>query len=93
MHLSVELEESLFVPDENSDLTLEFDQKLSAHHVQIVLEDLPKAHREILVLCYLEDLSYNEMADILKCPAGTVATKVHRAKEAFRASASYLSPA
>ena len=37
-----------------------------------------------MVLKFLEDMSYEEISDILKIPEGTVATRINRAKKAFR---------
>jgi RNA polymerase sigma-70 factor (ECF subfamily) len=41
---------------------------------------LPHAHREVLVLCDLEELSYAIVADIVQCPIGTVRSRLHRAR-------------
>ena len=38
-------------------------------------------YREILVLKYSEDKSYEEISDILKIPEGTVAIRLNRAKK------------
>ncbi len=52
--------------------------------VQKVLEKMDDRYREILVLKFIEDKSYQEISDILKKPAGTVATHINRAKKQFR---------
>jgi RNA polymerase sigma-70 factor (ECF subfamily) len=49
-----------------------------------VINRLKKEYREVLVLKFLENLSYEEISDILKIPEGTVATRINRAKKAFR---------
>lgn len=51
--------------------------------VMDILNQLPFAHREILVLRFLEELSYEEISDVLKIPEGTVATRINRAKKGF----------
>lgn len=48
-----------------------------------VLAQMPIKYREILVLKFLENMSYEEISDVLKIPEGTVATRVNRAKKAF----------
>jgi RNA polymerase sigma-70 factor (ECF subfamily) len=52
--------------------------------IEHVLPLLKLDYRNILVLKYLEDKSYEEISDILKIPEGTVAIRLHRAKKAFK---------
>lgn len=47
------------------------------------LEQVPPKYREVLILFYLEDLSYQEIADVLQVPIGTVSVRLKRAKEAL----------
>lgn len=44
------------------------------------LQRLSVAHRDILVLFYLQDLDYREMASALEIPAGTVMSRLARAR-------------
>jgi RNA polymerase sigma-70 factor, ECF subfamily len=37
-------------------------------------------HREVVVLCELQEFSYDEAAGILGCPVGTVRSRLHRAR-------------
>ncbi len=41
---------------------------------------LPPDYREIVALCDLEELSYDQAAAILDCTTGTVASRLHRAR-------------
>lgn len=41
---------------------------------------LPPSYRETLVLCDLEELSYEEAARKVNCPVGTVRSRLHRAR-------------
>ena len=59
---------------------LEYRDKLT--HRTLAL--LPEPYREVLVLKFLENMGYEEISDILKIPEGTVATRINRAKKAFR---------
>lgn len=52
--------------------------------VEQTLRDLPDRHRELLVLRELEELSYQELADVLGIPIGTVMSGLSRARHAFR---------
>jgi RNA polymerase sigma-70 factor, ECF subfamily len=44
------------------------------------LLDLPLLHREVIVLCDLEELPYATVAEIIQCPIGTVRSRLHRAR-------------
>lgn len=48
------------------------------------LNSLPEVYKEILVLRYFEDLSYNEISEILGCPLGTVMSRLNRAREKLK---------
>ena len=48
------------------------------------MSDLPGRHRELLVFRELEGLSYQEMADAMSIPVGTVMSGLSRARQAFR---------
>ncbi len=52
------------------------------------IETLPERYRAVVVLYYLEEVSYPEIADILRVPLGTVKTHLHRAKKLLRESMS-----
>ncbi|MCY1062970.1 MULTISPECIES: sigma-70 family RNA polymerase sigma factor [Nannocystis] len=45
---------------------------------------LPERYRAVVMLYYLEDVSYPEIAEILELPLGTVKTHLHRAKRMLR---------
>jgi RNA polymerase sigma-70 factor (ECF subfamily) len=45
---------------------------------------LPEEHREVLLLVGVEGLRYNEAADILGIPAGTVRSRLMRCRETLR---------
>jgi RNA polymerase sigma-70 factor (ECF subfamily) len=62
----------------------EIDQKMTAAEVQAILKSLPENYREVLVLWFVEDQSYEEISDILMKPSGTVATLLNRAKKQFK---------
>jgi RNA polymerase sigma-70 factor (ECF subfamily) len=42
---------------------------------------LPEVYRVPLVLLYVEELSYRELADVLGCPVGTIMSRLHRARK------------
>jgi RNA polymerase sigma-70 factor (ECF subfamily) len=52
--------------------------------VQQALEQLPVAYREVLLLCEVEEMSYQEIAATLAIPMGTVMSRLSRARRALR---------
>ncbi|MGA8213547.1 MAG: sigma-70 family RNA polymerase sigma factor [Candidatus Sulfotelmatobacter sp.] len=52
--------------------------------VQQALERLPVPFREILLLCEVEEMSYQEIAEALSIPIGTVMSRLFRARKALR---------
>jgi RNA polymerase sigma-70 factor (ECF subfamily) len=52
--------------------------------VMAMLNTLSAEHREVLVLRELEGLSYEEMAEALGVPRGTVESRLHRARQELR---------
>ena len=52
--------------------------------VHAALDQLVPEHREVVVLRYIEDMSYEEIAGVAGCPLGTVRSRLHHAKRALR---------
>lgn len=48
--------------------------------IQVALQELDEEQRSIIVLRDVEDLSYEEIADLLGLPRGTVKSRLHRAR-------------
>jgi RNA polymerase sigma-70 factor (ECF subfamily) len=55
-----------------------------AEFIHAALDGLAPEHREVLVLCFLEDMSYEDIAQAIGCPLGTVRSRIHYAKRALR---------
>jgi len=53
--------------------------------IQKALEELPVKFREIVLLCDLEEMSYQEISQTLGIPMGTVMSRLSRARKAMRA--------
>jgi RNA polymerase sigma factor (sigma-70 family) len=56
----------------------------NAEHVHHALDQLPVVQREVLTLFFLQDLSLEQMAELLSIPLGTVKSRLHYAKLAIR---------
>ena len=52
--------------------------------LDVAIAALPDRYRAVVMLYYLEDVSYPEIAEILDLPLGTVKTHLHRAKRILR---------
>jgi len=62
---------------------LQRDDFASLENVQRVrqaIATLPENYREVVVLCELDELSYEDAAAALDCPVGTVRSRLHRAR-------------
>jgi RNA polymerase sigma-70 factor (ECF subfamily) len=56
-----------------------------AEAVQLALADLPEDARQAVTLREIEGLSYEEIAQTMNCPIGTVRSRIFRAREAISA--------
>jgi RNA polymerase sigma-70 factor (ECF subfamily) len=56
------------------------------HQVQLAVSALPLQQRIVVVLYYLNDLSLQEIADILEVPVGTVKSRLHYGRSALKKS-------
>ena len=52
----------------------------TVRRVRKAIDTLPENYREVVVLCELEEMSYDEAAAALECPVGTVRSRLHRAR-------------
>ena len=78
----VDLPEELFSVEEEAFFEINEEQG-NVEKINEILQKLPLKYREVLVLKFLEMMSYEEISDVLKIPEGTVATRINRAKKAF----------
>lgn len=62
----------------------EQEQKEMKEMVDKGLSEIELKYREILILFYIEDLSYKEISDILHIPVGTVGVRIMRARELLK---------
>jgi RNA polymerase sigma-70 factor (ECF subfamily) len=65
-------DEERFSPDEAED-------------VRTALDELPLEQREVLLLRFVEDMSYEQITQVIGRPVGTVRSRIHYAKLALRA--------
>ena len=63
--------------------TLLFEQA-NRKLLQNAIDELPVYFREILLLCEVEEMSYQEIAETLSIPVGTVMSRLSRARKTLR---------
>jgi RNA polymerase sigma-70 factor (ECF subfamily) len=66
-------------PEDAAEADPEFTS-VDAHAIHRALDELPPAQREVIVLFFLEDLSVADIAEVLRCPEGTVKSRLYYAK-------------
>jgi len=64
------------------------DEKMEINEEQSLIQQeissLPKRYKTVIILKYLQDLSYEEIADIVGCNVGTVKSRLSRAKDKLK---------
>jgi len=61
-------------------------EQAGQQQIQTALEQVPVIFLEVLLLCDVEEMSYQEIADTLAVPIGTVMSRLYRARKALRAA-------
>jgi len=54
--------------------------RIDTEHVAEALESLPTEYRVVATLYFIEDFSYQQIADVAGCPVGTVRSRLHRGR-------------
>jgi len=62
----------------------EKDIEMQSEALEKYLERIAPKYREVLILYYFEELSYDEIAEVLHVPIGTVGVRLRRAREALK---------
>ena len=68
------------------------EQEEIARITREVLDELPEIFRTVLVMREFEDLSYQEIADVLEISIGTVESRLFRARARFKAKLLHRHP-
>jgi RNA polymerase sigma-70 factor (ECF subfamily) len=65
-------------PTQGPDPAAQLLDKLGTERVVAAIDRLPEEYRVVSTLYFMEDLSYEEIAQVLGCPIGTVRSRLHR---------------
>jgi RNA polymerase sigma factor (sigma-70 family) len=69
-----------------------FDERHLDVDVAAAIADLSPEYRAAVVLCDIEGLSYEEIADVLGVKLGTVRSRIHRGRAQLRTALEHLRP-
>lgn len=70
--------------EREADPARQADRAETIQRVEACIEALEAGHRAVIVLRDIEGRNYDEIAEILDCPRGTVKSRLHRARKALR---------
>ena len=75
-------EDNDFPVSGNDEPTFDADDAEKLHKA---LNELKPHHREVLTLCFIEQMPYQSIADVIGCNVGTVRSRIFYAKQSLRA--------
>jgi RNA polymerase sigma-70 factor, ECF subfamily len=75
------LDEGHDLPAASSDFADDFARKDQARRLRNTILSLPRKYREVIVLCSLQELSYEQAAVVVGSSIGTVRSRMHRARQ------------
>ncbi len=82
--VSIDDEELGLIIKSNEDLHLDLMNKESVKKLRDIISLMPETYREVLVLRFLEEKSYEEIMDILKKPKGTIAALINKGRKIIK---------
>jgi RNA polymerase sigma-70 factor (ECF subfamily) len=56
------------------------ERRQTLQRLRRAILSLPRRYREVIVLCDLQDVSYNDAAAAVGCAVGTIRSRLHRAR-------------
>jgi RNA polymerase sigma-70 factor (ECF subfamily) len=73
-------DESFDAESADDDPAINLSRKEAVAAVRQGIDELPALLKEVIVLCELEEMTYEQVAIVLAIPVGTVRSRLHRAK-------------
>ena len=68
------------IADESGEPNFNMEREELRQQVRAVMAEMPEKMRTVLVLCDIQGLPYDHIAKILKCPVGTVKSRLFHAR-------------
>ncbi|OEH85683.1 hypothetical protein BHU72_02495 [Desulfuribacillus stibiiarsenatis] len=78
---SLDNEAYQYIPDEGYSVEEQVEGQMKSQEVREAVQKLPEQYKLVVVLRYLQDMTYKEIADILEIPENTVKTHLFRARK------------
>jgi RNA polymerase sigma factor (sigma-70 family) len=72
------------IPDDSYNPEQDLRNRERIIGIEDAIASLPEKYREVIVLRHKEDRSYEEIAEVLKVPVGTVKARIFRARELLK---------
>ncbi|MDE2040102.1 MAG: RNA polymerase sigma factor [Elusimicrobia bacterium] len=74
------------LPGGDGDLTAEMERRENDALLQKAMESVPLHYRTAVTLCDMEDLSYEQIGEVMSCPVGTVRSRIHQGRILIKAA-------
>lgn len=72
------------VPDYSYHPERELERKQQRFSIEEAIQSLPEKYREVIIYRHKDDKSYEEIADLLDIPVGTIKARIFRARELLK---------
>lgn len=72
--------EGIDLPDTSAGPGDHLEQNELGRAIQRAIDQLPEKYKSVIVLRDIEEMSYEQIGDILRCPTGTVKSRVNRGR-------------
>lgn len=73
-----------YIPDEGSSVEDQVEGHMKSREVRTAVSKLPEQYKIVIVLRYLQDMSYKEISETLEIPENTVKTHLFRARKLLK---------
>lgn len=82
--VSIDDEDLNVIIKSSEDLHVDLLNRDAVEKLKIAISSLPDSYREVMVLRFMEEKSYEEIMDILKKPKGTVAALINKGRKIIK---------
>ena len=75
-----DVEQHIEIPDERPHPDALAETEIATEAIQKAIESLPPNHRQVVILSDIQGMAYEEIAQIVGCPVGTVKSRINRGR-------------